>query len=556
MWWAPQVVCSTCNSNLHGWKTTGNRGLAVKVPAQWQPPSHPYGEATEASNCFFCRSIPAKGPTRPAVPFFSGNVIPPVLRIKGESFPVPPPPPSPPATSFDIHMESQGEESEDEHDDVIADPDWQPEEGPLPILGLVNQEVLDTIIMSLNLPQNKGELLGSILLNQGLLKPGTKIGQRDRSRRFDKFFEVRTISFMKKRKGERQPILVEKSLVVCIDIKGLLESFGIVYVADDWRLFLDGSANTFNVILLHNEHDESKRLPSIHIAIGNDIPETYETVKAILEHIGYENHRWKVQGDFKMLLILSGIKHAACKWPCYLCNWDSRDTSMHYLSGEWTKWTPDDRAPNKFSFGKVPLIPPEMLVLPELHIRLGIFQQFIKALYKQHSEVRANSAYEYYARKFSRLGYDKLKIGALTGPDILKLVEDVKFVEELEKEEPCAELEAWHSYVDVVKCFFGKDSRPEDYKERIGDLIATFQAMGCNMSLKLHFLADHLEEFPVFLSAFSEQHGERGHQVMRVPSERYPSTNSVRVMSEWCFQTQPRPALLRHAKVASTSSHF
>ena len=36
--------------------------------------------------------------------------------------------------------------------------------------------------------------------------------------------------------------------------------------------------------------------------------------------------------------------------------------------------------------------------------------------------------------------------------------------------------------------------------------------MGCNMSLKIHFLRSHLDFFPPNLSAVSDERGERFHQ--------------------------------------------
>ncbi|KAH9389446.1 hypothetical protein TYRP_023320 [Tyrophagus putrescentiae] len=192
---------------------------------------------------------------------------------------------------MDISEEDESD-SETEEDDP-NDPDWEPENGPVPISGLINQEILSTIIMTLGVPQNKSELLGSILLRLG----GT-------------------------------------------------------YVAEDWRLFLDGSAKTFKGILLHNEPDPTKRLPSIHIAFGNDIPESYETVQKTLELLEYDNHQWQVQGDFKMLNILSGMKSGASKYPCVLCNWDSRAYDLHYLPGKTRLWTAEDRLPGNWSFSR------------------------------------------------------------------------------------------------------------------------------------------------------------------------------------------------------------
>jgi len=44
--------------------------------------------------------------------------------------------------------------------------------------------------------------------------------------------------------------------------------------------------------------------------------------------------------------------------------------------------------------------------------------------------------------------------------------------------------------------------------------LTSYRAMGCNMSLKIHFLESHLDFFPENLSEVSDEHGERFHQDM------------------------------------------
>jgi hypothetical protein len=50
------------------------------------------------------------------------------------------------------------------------------------------------------------------------------------------------------------------------------------------------------------------------------------------------------------------------------------------------------------------------------------------------------------------------------------------------------------------------------YHEIVSDLLTAYKAMGCNMSLKVHFLFSHLDFFPENLGADSDEHGERFHQ--------------------------------------------
>jgi hypothetical protein len=54
--------------------------------------------------------------------------------------------------------------------------------------------------------------------------------------------------------------------------------------------------------------------------------------------------------------------------------------------------------------------------------------------------------------------------------------------------------------------------KAENYNEIVSDLLTAYKAMGCSMSLKVHFLDSHLDFFPENLGAVSDEHGERFHQ--------------------------------------------
>jgi hypothetical protein len=43
-------------------------------------------------------------------------------------------------------------------------------------------------------------------------------------------------------------------------------------------------------------------------------------------------------------------------------------------------------------------------------------------------------------------------------------------------------------------------------------MLENYKVLGCKMSLKLHFLFSHFDQFPENLGAVSEEKGERFHQ--------------------------------------------
>jgi hypothetical protein len=56
------------------------------------------------------------------------------------------------------------------------------------------------------------------------------------------------------------------------------------------------------------------------------------------------------------------------------------------------------------------------------------------------------------------------------------------------------------------------------------DLLTSNKAMGCNMSLKIHFLESHLDFWPENLGEVSDEHGERFHQDIMTMEGKWTSS--------------------------------
>ena len=150
------------------------------------------------------------------------------------------------------------------------------------------------------------------------------------------------------------------------------------------------------------------------------------------------------------------------------------------------------------------------MLLPPLHIKLGLIKQFVKSL------PRDGDCFRYLCSKFPKLSEAKLKEGVFTGPDIRKLITDPLFVETMGDKEK----EARDSFKNVVHKFLGNTKDP-DYKNIVQRMLAAYEAQGCKMSLKVHFLHSHIDYFPQNLGAYSEEQGERFHQDVRDFERRY-----------------------------------
>ncbi|UYV78732.1 hypothetical protein LAZ67_16002585 [Cordylochernes scorpioides] len=137
-------------------------------------------------------------------------------------------------------------------------------------------------------------------------------------------------------------------------------------------------------------------------------------------------------------------------------------------------------------------------------------KNFVKAM------DRNASGFAYLKQKFSSISEAKIKEGIFVGPQIRELQQDGNFQNSLNE----VEAAAWNSFRNVCKNFLGS-VKVENYRDIVNDLLLSYKALGCNMSLKIHFLHSHLDFFPDNLGAVSDEHGERFHQAISSMEKRY-----------------------------------
>ena len=149
-----------------------------------------------------------------------------------------------------------------------------------------NQEELNDLVRDLALSNAASELLASRLHKRNLLCPLTKISYyRDREHEFLPYFAQR------------------ENCVFCCDIEGLLKELGLkTYDANEWRLFIDSSKRSLKVVLLHN----GNKFGSIPLAHSVTLREKYENVNLVLQLISYDQHKWIICVDLKMVCFLLG----------------------------------------------------------------------------------------------------------------------------------------------------------------------------------------------------------------------------------------------------------
>lgn len=114
--------------------------------------------------------------------------------------------------------------------------------------------------------------------------------------------------------------------------------------------------------------------------------ETHENMENLLRKINYNQYKWKICSDLKMMAILSGLKKGFSKYPCHICLFDSRgNIEQHYDKFDWPERP--GYVMNEFSIEAKPLVEADRFILPPLHVKLGLIRTFIVTALKQRPQL-------------------------------------------------------------------------------------------------------------------------------------------------------------------------
>ena len=123
-----------------------------------------------------------------------------------------------------------------------------------------------------------------------------------------------------------------------------------------------------------------------------------------------------------------------------------------------------------------------------------------------------------------------MKDGIFDGPQVRQLIRDPEFEKSMTK----LDLEAWKAFVLVVKNFLD-NNKASNYEELITNMLCAFKSLGCNMSIKMHYLFSHIDRFPENLGAMSDEQGERFHQDIKEMETRYQGRWDAAIMADYCW---------------------
>ena len=161
-------------------------------------------------------------------------------------------------------------------------------------------------------------------------------------------------------------------------IDGLMQTLNINHSPLDWRHFIDSSRLSLKAVFLHN----GNTIPSI--SIGHSVHnESCENMKILMDAIIYDKCKWKICGDPKVIALLLGLQQGFTKYCCFICEWDSRARSFHYKR----KGCPAriSQEPGVMNVENQPLVEPSKILLPSMHLKLGLMKNFIKAMNQEEA---------------------------------------------------------------------------------------------------------------------------------------------------------------------------
>ena len=278
------------------------------------------------------------------------------------------------------------------------------------------------------------------------------------------------------------------------------------------------------------------------VAACSGVEENHFNLKTILEKIRASEAQFFFMADLKVINMLCGIQSHACMHPCYACTQhkdnlgqDSclRTVDMilqnHQAYLDSSRTAEALQAQNNVknyplitfssSQGSLPLlflIPP-----PELHLMLGPFKDFFKALLAIFPE----------AIQWPQSIFKNQKAyhgGEFVGNDIRDLLANVDFlqnlVEQYSKFEAMPLVRVFRAFRDVIKSCFGAELQP-DYLDRIAEFKSALFDASVKITPKMHIIIFHVPQwcghFKKALGVVSEQALEASHKKFKKYFDRY-----------------------------------
>ena len=109
------------------------------------------------------------------------------------------------------------------------------------------------------------------------------------------------------------------------------------------------------------------------------------------------------------------------------------------------------------------------------------------------------------------------------------------------------EADAWRGFVGVVQNFID-NRRAANFEEVVQNMIDAYQRLGANMSIKVHFLHNHLDRCPANCGDVSDEQGERFHQDIKEMETRYQGKWDAGMIVDYYWSTKRDNPKANHSR--------
>ena len=345
--WALHICCKPCYNGLTAWLNGRKAAFNFAIPMVWREPRN------HADDCYFCLTnitvFNASSWKKIKYPNLRSAMRP---VPHSDDLPVPTPPVNKDLLSSPDEEIPSREDSAESLSLEDIESTYSGTSGNKP--HWITQEDLNDLARDLYLSKQQSELLAFRLKQWNLVQE-----------------DVRITSFRNQKKDLASFFDMENKLCYCTNITGLFTSLGLPHNPSDWRLFIDSSKRSLKSVLLHN----GNKYTSTPIAHSVHLKESYDNMELLLEAIKYSEYQWILCGDLKVIGLLMGMQAGFTKYCCFLCLWDSRAVSQHYKQKDWGSRS--TFLPGEHSLQENPLVDMNNVLLPPLHIKLGLMKNFV-----------------------------------------------------------------------------------------------------------------------------------------------------------------------------------
>ena len=140
----------------------------------------------------------------------------------------------------------------------------------------------------------------------------------------------------------------------------------------------------------------------------------------MLEKIRYSERKWLIRADLKVIAILTELQLGYTKYCCFF-TYGTREQEVNIMSEnsglpDWYRSPVSTTLQTWHWFHK-------KIIHPPLHIKLGLFKQFVKAFNKK------SLMFQFLQKNSPNWSEAKIKEGVFVGPQIQKLILNTKFDE-------------------------------------------------------------------------------------------------------------------------------